>query len=77
MAAIDIALWDLKGKALGRSVLDLLGGPVHERLPGIASCHAHYESIEEMAEETAEWLSTGLAGAEDRLRQARQCPPRL
>jgi L-alanine-DL-glutamate epimerase-like enolase superfamily enzyme len=25
-AAIDIALWDLKGKALGRSVLDLLGG---------------------------------------------------
>jgi len=33
VAAIDIALWDLKGKALGRSVLDLLGGPVHERLP--------------------------------------------
>jgi len=62
VAALDIALWDLKGKALGRSVLDLLGGPVHERLPGIASCHAHYESIEEMAEETVEWLSTGLQG---------------
>ena len=29
-----------------------LGGPVHQRLPGIASCHAHYESIPEMAEET-------------------------
>ena len=42
-AAIDIALWDLKGKALGRSVLDLLGGPAHDRLPAIASCHAHYE----------------------------------
>ena len=27
VAAIDIALWDLKGKALGRSVVDLLGGP--------------------------------------------------
>ncbi len=62
VAAIDIALWDLKGKAVGRSVLDLLGGPVHERLPGIASCHAHYESFEEMAAETAEWLSTGLQG---------------
>jgi L-alanine-DL-glutamate epimerase-like enolase superfamily enzyme len=62
VAALDIALWDLKGKSLGRSVLDLLGGPVHERLPGIASCHAHYESIEEMAEETVEWLSTGLQG---------------
>ena len=62
VAAIDIALWDLKGKALGRSVLDLLGGPAHERLPAIASCHAHYESIPEMAEETAEWVSTGLQG---------------
>ena len=35
---------------------------MHERLPAIASCHAHYESIPEMAEETAEWLSTGLQG---------------
>jgi L-alanine-DL-glutamate epimerase-like enolase superfamily enzyme len=62
VAAIDIALWDLKGKALGCSVLDLLGGPVHERLPAIASCHAHYDSIPDMAAETAEWLSTGLQG---------------
>lgn len=62
IAAIDIALWDLKGKALGRSVLDLLGGPVHERLPAIASSHAHFESIPEMADEAAGWLSTGLQG---------------
>jgi L-alanine-DL-glutamate epimerase-like enolase superfamily enzyme len=62
IAAIDIALWDLKGKALGCSVLDLLGGAVHERLPAIACCHAHYESIPDMAEEAAEWLSTGLQG---------------
>ncbi|MFN0152998.1 MAG: mandelate racemase/muconate lactonizing enzyme family protein [Gaiella sp.] len=62
VAAIDIALWDLKGKALGASVLDLLGGPVHERLPGIASCHAHYEEIPAMVEEAQEWLSTGLQG---------------
>jgi L-alanine-DL-glutamate epimerase-like enolase superfamily enzyme len=62
IAAIDIALWDLKGKALGTSVLELLGGPVHERLPAIASSHAHFESIPEMAEEAREWLSTGLQG---------------
>ncbi len=62
ISAIDIALWDLKGKALGASVLELLGGPVHERLPAIASSHAHYESIPEMAEEAQEWLSTGLQG---------------
>ncbi len=62
ISAIDMALWDLKGKALGVSVLDLLGGPAHERLPGIASGHAHHESIPEMAAEAAEWLATGLHG---------------
>ena len=62
ISAIDIALWDLKGKALGASVLELLGGPVHERLPAIASSHALYESIPEMADEALEWLSTGLQG---------------
>jgi L-alanine-DL-glutamate epimerase-like enolase superfamily enzyme len=62
VAAIDIALWDLKGKALNASVVDLLGGPAHERLPAVASCHAHYESIEEMVEEAQGWLSSGLQG---------------
>lgn len=62
ISAIDIALWDIKGKVLGRSVLDLLGGPVHDRLPAIASSHAHYESIPRMAEEAVEWLSTGMQG---------------
>jgi D-galactarolactone cycloisomerase len=62
VAAIDIALWDLRGKELGRSVLDLLGGAVHERLPAIASCHAHHSSIPQMVEEAQEWVSTGLQG---------------
>lgn len=62
VSAVDIALWDLKGKALGVSVLDLLGGPVHDRLPAIASSHAHHRSIPAMAEEASEWLSTGLQG---------------
>ena len=55
-------MWDLKGKALGRSVCDLLGGPVHERLPAIASSHAHFESIPEMVEEAQGWLDGGLHG---------------
>ena len=62
VAAIDIALWDLKGKALNASVLDLLGGCVHEKLPVIASCHAHYESIPDMADETARWMEDGYQG---------------
>jgi L-alanine-DL-glutamate epimerase-like enolase superfamily enzyme len=63
VAAMDIALWDLKGKALKRSVLDLLGGAVHDRLPAIASSHAHYEEIPKMAEEIAGWVASGLQGA--------------
>lgn len=62
VAAVDIALWDLKGKALGRSVLDLLGGAVHERLPAIAACHASSESIPAMVEEAQGWLKGGLQG---------------
>lgn len=63
ISAIDIALWDLRGKTLGVSVLDLLGGPAHERLPCIASSHATHAQIPAMAEEIAGWLSTGLQGA--------------
>jgi L-alanine-DL-glutamate epimerase-like enolase superfamily enzyme len=62
IAAIDIALWDLKGKVLDRSVLDLLGGPAHERLPAVASSHAHYEDIGRMVDEAREWVAPGLHG---------------
>jgi galactonate dehydratase len=32
MAGIDVALWDIKGKALGVPVYTLLGGPVRDRI---------------------------------------------
>jgi L-alanine-DL-glutamate epimerase-like enolase superfamily enzyme len=62
ISAIDIALWDIKGKVLGAPVLQLLGGAVHERLPAIASCHAHHEDIGRMVEEAQEWVAPGLHG---------------
>lgn len=63
ISGIDIALWDLKGKQLDTSVLDLLGGPVRERLPAIASLHGTQASITAMAEEIAAHTATGLHGA--------------
>lgn len=53
ISAIDIALWDIKGKALGLPVYRLLGGPVRDKVVCyphveghnlddlIANCHAH------------------------------------
>jgi D-galactarolactone cycloisomerase len=62
ISAIDMALWDLKGKILNAPVVQLLGGAVHGRLAGIASCHAHHASIPDMVEEALGWLATGLQG---------------
>jgi L-alanine-DL-glutamate epimerase-like enolase superfamily enzyme len=50
LSAIDIALWDLKGKLLGQPLVNLLGGAHRMRLPAIASTHAFNESIEFEAE---------------------------
>jgi L-alanine-DL-glutamate epimerase-like enolase superfamily enzyme len=50
LSAIDVALWDLKGKLLGQPLVNLLGGPHRDRLPVIASTHAFNASIEYEAE---------------------------
>ena len=47
ISAIDIALWDIKGKALGLPVYRLLGGPVRDKVV----CYPHVQ-----AEHTAELL---------------------
>ena len=44
-SAIDIALWDIKGKALGQPMYKLLGGQVRDKV--WFYCHAHGKTIEE------------------------------
>jgi L-alanine-DL-glutamate epimerase-like enolase superfamily enzyme len=62
ISAIDIAVWDLRGKALDARVLDLLGGPAKDELPAIASGHAANADLGALADEAAEWVSTGMRG---------------
>ncbi|MGW3955406.1 mandelate racemase/muconate lactonizing enzyme family protein [Streptomyces sp. NPDC004752] len=57
VSALDIALWDLAGKEAGRSVLDLLGGPVHEHVPALISCHATQNDLDTMAATMANWVA--------------------
>jgi L-alanine-DL-glutamate epimerase-like enolase superfamily enzyme len=56
ISALDIALWDLVGKSVGRSVLDLIGGAAHDRLPVLISCHAMEADLDAMAARMAGWV---------------------
>ena len=50
LSAIDVALWDLKGKILGQPLISLLGGARRDRVPAVASTHAFNASMEYEAE---------------------------
>ena len=77
IAAVDIALWDIKGKALGVPVYDLLGGRVRDRV--ITYNHNTGDSIDELVEcclrsvdEGWKILRWGFAHQPTRLMQPRQ-----
>lgn len=61
-SAIDIALWDLRGKVSGQSLVQMLGGAVHERLPVIASTHAFMPNLEDEAARHASYTNAGFHG---------------
>ena len=44
LSGIDMALWDIKGKALNRPVWDLLGGKVRESVP----VYSHVGNLEKI-----------------------------
>lgn len=63
ISAVDIALWDLKGKVLGQPLIDLLGGPVRPNLPAVEASHAHGANPERIADEIGARLDErGLRG---------------
>jgi L-alanine-DL-glutamate epimerase-like enolase superfamily enzyme len=57
LSAIDIALWDLKGRLLDVPVTQLLGGTHHDRLPAIASTHPRLASLEAEADRHAAYIT--------------------
>ena len=61
-SAIDVALWDLRGKVSGQSLLTMLGGAAQERVPVIASTHAFLPSLEAEAERHAAYTDAGFHG---------------
>jgi len=62
LSAVDIALWDLKGKILGLPIVDLLGGAVVDRIPAIAATHATLSDIGAEADRHGEMVRAGFKG---------------
>jgi L-rhamnonate dehydratase len=52
ISAVDLALWDLKGKLLGRPVYELLGGPQKERI----FCYASNTDLSYGTEHSIAWF---------------------
>ena len=61
MSAVDIALWDLKGKLLGCSVASLLGGPVRNKIPVYASLLGFPVEPEDARRTAREFLDRGFS----------------
>jgi L-alanine-DL-glutamate epimerase-like enolase superfamily enzyme len=60
LAAIDIALWDLKGKILHQPIYKLLGGAWRTELPFYASIGGNgVRSVDEVCRVVEEWLRLG------------------
>jgi L-alanine-DL-glutamate epimerase-like enolase superfamily enzyme len=57
ISAIDIALWDIKGKALGMPVYKLLGGPVRDRV--VCYPHTQGRTNEELVENCKKAVAEG------------------
>src|SRR5919201_267229 len=58
VSAIDIALWDIKGQALGVPIYELLGGAVRETIP----LYTHFQyspSVEQMVENATAEVERG------------------
>ncbi len=58
ISAIDIALWDIRGKVLGLPISELFGGPVREGIP--IYCHPQNgSSVEDTAQHAKAIVATG------------------
>ena len=58
VGAIDIALWDIKGKYLNKPVYELLGGPTREKVR--LYTHLGGSSPEELAEQASATVAKGF-----------------
>jgi L-alanine-DL-glutamate epimerase-like enolase superfamily enzyme len=59
IAAVDVALWDLKARLLGQSLADLLG-PVREAVPVYGSGGFTSYPVDRLCRQLAGWVEAGI-----------------
>jgi len=59
ISAVDIAIWDLKGKLAGKPVFKLLGGRTKDAIPCYYS-KLYADNIDAMQQEAQQWLDNGF-----------------
>jgi L-rhamnonate dehydratase len=62
MSYVDIALWDLKGKWVGKPVVELFGGPVQEKIPAYISTAGYSMEIEDVKKSVRQIKRQGFTG---------------
>lgn len=65
LSGIDTALWDLKGKALGVPVVDLLGGSCRDKMPAYAS--GGWAGADAIGEQLKSYTEKGFSGVKMRV----------
>ena len=61
IGAIDMALWDIKGKALGQPVYKLLGGAYTDKIVPYASLQPHGDNVNQYRDSLIDWLKRAKA----------------
>jgi muconate cycloisomerase len=59
LAGLEMALWDVAGKAVGRAVHELLGGAVRDRIQYFGFPQG--DTAEELARDARQWAESGCA----------------
>ncbi len=62
LGGLEMALWDIAGKAAGRPVHELLGGPAHDRLPLYASGGTGTWPIDKTVDQARHYVDLGFRG---------------